>query len=335
MTTTATPPETRSLKTWQGINQALVEEMDRDPNVVLVGEDVALPGGPYGVTRGLLDRFGPLRVRDTPISEAVLVGLGVGSGAVGLRPVVEIMFFDFAMIAMDQIVNQAAKFRYFSGESLPLTIRTMCGAGGPNGAQHSQNFEAWFCAVPGLKVIMPSNARDAKGLLKAAIRDDDPVLFIETLGLLPTRREVPVDDDFVLPIGVAETRREGTDVTVVAIGRLVDRALEAAETLAEEGISVEVIDPRTLSPLDTETIVSSIKRTGRLVCAQEATAPCSIGAELCALAAEQCFAELKAPPVRVAAPFINVPTPVPLAEARAPKAADVVAAVRTTMEARA
>jgi acetoin:2,6-dichlorophenolindophenol oxidoreductase subunit beta len=332
MTATETQT-TRSLKTWQGINQALVEEMDRDPSVVIVGEDVGRPGGPYGVTRGLLDRFGPLRVRDTPISEAVLVGLGVGGGAVGLRPVVEIMFFDFAMIAMDQIVNQAAKYRYFSGASMPLTIRTMCGAGGPNGAQHSQNFEAWYCAVPGLKVIMPSNARDAKGLLKAAIRDDDPVLFIETLGLLPTRRDVEVDDDFVLPIGVADVRRSGSDVTIVAVGRLVDRALEAAETLAAEGVSAEVIDPRTLSPLDTDTILASVLKTGRLVTAQEATAPCSIGSELTALVAEQAFGALKAPPVRVASPFINVPTPVPLAEARVPKADDVVAAVRTTMEA--
>ncbi|HEY4277409.1 MAG TPA: pyruvate dehydrogenase complex E1 component subunit beta [Conexibacter sp.] len=330
MSPTAT--KTKPLKMWQGINQALVEEMERDERVVLVGEDVARPGGPYGVTRGLLDKFGPLRVRDTPISEAVVVGLGIGGGAVGLRPVVELMFFDFAMIAMDQIVNQAAKFRYFSGESLPLTIRTMCGAGGPNGAQHSQNFEAWYSAVPGLKVVMPSNAADAKGLLKASIRDDDPVLFIETLGLLTARRDVPVGGDFVLPIGVAETRRAGTDVTVVAIGRLVDRALDAAARLAEEdGISVEVIDPRTLSPLDTETIVSSVARTGRLVVAQEATSPYSFAAEVCAVAVESCLSELKAPPVRVTSPFVNVPTPVPLAEARAPGADDVVAAVRTTM----
>ncbi len=218
--------------------------MERDENVVLVGEDVGRPGGPYGVTRGLLDKFGDPRVRDTPISEAVLVGLGVGGGASGLRPVVEIMFFDFAMIAMDQIVNQAAKFRYFSGASMPLVIRTMAGAGGPNGAQHSQNFEAWYCAVPGLKVVMPSNAADAKGLLKSSIRDDDPVLFIETLGLLTARRDVPVQEDFLIPIGVADIRRPGTDVTVVAIGRLVDRALEAAETLqAEHGISVEVDRP--------------------------------------------------------------------------------------------
>jgi acetoin:2,6-dichlorophenolindophenol oxidoreductase subunit beta len=326
-----TAVETRSLKFWQGINQALVEEMDRDERVVLVGEDVARPGGPYGVTRGLRDRFGDMRVRDTPISEAVIVGLGVGGGAVGLRPIVEIMFFDFAMIAMDQIVNQAAKYRYFSGSSLPLVIRTMAGAGGPNGAQHSQNFEAWYSAVPGLKVVMPSNAADAKGLLKSAIRDDDPVLFIETLGLLPVRRDVPVGEDFLIPLGVADVRRSGDDVTVVAIGRQVDRALEAAEGLADQDVSVEVVDPRTLSPLDTDTIVASVQRTGRLVVAQEATSPYSFAAEVCAVAAEQCLAELKAPPVRVTSPFINVPTPVPLAEARAPGVEEIVAGVKRAM----
>jgi pyruvate dehydrogenase E1 component beta subunit len=331
MTTVTDPTETRSLKFWQGINQALVEEMERDERVVLVGEDVARPGGPYGVTRGLFDRFGELRVRDTPISEAVLVGLGVGSAAVGLRPVVEIMFFDFAMIAMDQIVNQAAKYRYFSGASLPLTIRTMCGAGGPNGAQHSQNFEAWYSAVPGLKVVMPSNSADAKGLLKSSIRDDDPVLFIETLGLLPVRHDVPQVEDYLVPLGVADVRREGSDVTVVAIGRLVDRALEAAERLAEQGVSVEVVDPRTLQPLDTDTILASVRKTGRLVVAQEATAPYSFAAEICTLAAESCFRDLRAAPVRVTSPFVNVPTPVALAEARVPGADAVVDAVTQVM----
>jgi pyruvate dehydrogenase E1 component beta subunit len=214
---------------------------------------------------------------------------------------------------------------------MPLVIRSMCGAGGPNGAQHSQNFEAWYCAVPGLKVIMPSNAADAKGLLKAAIRDDDPVLFIETLGLLTARREVPADPDYVLPIGVADVRRAGSDVTVVALGRLVDRALQAADTLAQEGVSVEVIDPRTISPLDEQAILASVRRTGRLVVAQEATAPCSFASEVCALAAESCFGQLRAAPVRVTSPFVNVPTPVALAEARAPGAEDVVTAVRAVL----
>lgn len=325
----STAVETRSIKFWQGINQALVEEMERDPGVFLIGEDVARVGGPYGVTRGLLDRFGPSRVRDTPISEALLAGLGTGAAAVGLRPIVEIMFFDFAMLAMDQIVNQAAKYRYFTGHSLPLTIRTMCGAGGPNGAQHSQNFEAWFCAVPGLKVVMPSNAADAKGLLKASIRDEDPTLFIETQGLLTARHEVPLEDDYLVPIGSAAVRRDGDDVTVVAIGRQVDRAIEAAEQVAEQdGISVEVIDPRTLSPLDLPTIADSVRRTGRLVVAQDATSPCSFAAEVCALAVENCLAELKTAPVRVTSPFINVPTPVPLAEARAPGVDEIAVALR-------
>jgi pyruvate/2-oxoglutarate/acetoin dehydrogenase E1 component len=331
MTPTATSAETRPLKFWQGINQALVEEMERDDSIVLVGEDVGRPGGPYGVTRGLQDKFGDVRVRDTPISEAVLVGLGVGSAAVGLRPIVEIMFFDFAMIAMDQIVNQAAKYRYFSGHSLPLTIRTMCGAGGPNGAQHSQNFEAWYSAVPGLKVVMPSNSADAKGLLKSSIRDDDPVLFIETLGLLPVRTDVPQVEDWLVPLGVADVRREGSDVTVVAIGRLVDRALEAAERAAADGISVEVVDPRTLQPLDTETILASVAKTGRLVVAQEATAPYSFASEICALAVEHHLSDLRTAPIRVTSPFVNVPTPVTLAEARAPGADDVLEAVRRSV----
>lgn len=320
--------ETRSMKFWQGVNQALVEEMDRDERTFLIGEDVARVGGPYGITRGLLERYGDSRVRDTPISESLLAGLGTGAAAVGLRPIVEIMFFDFAMLAMDQIVNQAAKYRYFTGHSLPLTIRTMCGAGGPNGAQHSQNFEAWFCAVPGLKVVMPSNAADAKGLLKSSIRDEDPTLFIETQGLLTARHEVPLEEDYLVPLGVAATPREGSDVTLVAIGRMVDRALEAAEQLAADGISVEVLDPRTLSPLDRPTIVASVQKTGRVVIAQDATAPCSFAAEVCAIAAESCLSELKTEPVRVTAPFINVPTPMPLAEARAPGVEDIASALR-------
>jgi pyruvate/2-oxoglutarate/acetoin dehydrogenase E1 component len=334
MSSTEQDQATQPLKYWQAINQALVQEMERDENVVLIGEDVGAPGGPYGVTRGLQAKFGNNRVRDTPISEEVLVGLGVGGAAVGVRPIVEIMFFDFAMLAMDQIVNQAAKYRYFSGNSLPLTIRTMSGAGGSYGAQHCQSFEAWFCAVPGLKVVMPSNARDAKGLLKAAIRDDDPTLFIETFGLLTVRRDTEVSEDFVLPLGVAEIRRRGDDVTVVATGRLVDRSLAAAEQLAEEGISVEVIDPRTLSPLDHGTIITSVERTGRLVVAQEATSPCSVAAEILAVVSEACYGSLKAAPIRVTSAFVNVPTPIDLVEARAPGVDKVVSAVRKALEKR-
>jgi acetoin:2,6-dichlorophenolindophenol oxidoreductase subunit beta len=332
-TTESTATGTRSMKYWQGINEALVEELERDERVVLAGEDIARAGGPYGVTRGLFDRFGENRVRDTPISEAVIVGLGIGAAAVGLRPVVEIMFFDFTMLAADQIVNQAAKFRFFTaGHSLPLTIRTMCGAGGPNGAQHSQNIEDWFCQVPGLKVVMPSTPRDVKGLLKSSIRDDDPVLFIETLGLLPMLEDVPDDEgDLLLPLGVADIKREGTDVTVVATGRLVARALAAAEQVESEGISVEVIDPRTLQPLDTETILASVHKTNRLVVAHEGVRPYGFGAEIAALAAEQAFDYLDAPIERVASPFSHIPTPPPLVEARAPGDDAVVAAIKNTL----
>lgn len=326
---TDTLTDTKPTKFWQAVNQALTEEMARDENVVLVGEDVGRPGGPYGVTRGLLDRYGDKRVRDTPISETTLVGLGIGGAAVGLRPIVEIMFFDFTMLAMDQIVNQAAKYRYFTaGASLPLVIRTMCGAGGPNGAQHSQNIEAWFCSVPGLKVVMPSCAADAKGLLKSAIRDDDPVVFIETLGLLTERTPMPTQEEFLIPLGKADVKRAGDDVTVVATGRMVSRALAAAEQVAEDGISVEVIDPRTLAPLDRETILGSIGRTGRLVITHEAPASFGFGAEISALVAENLMGSMRSPVQRVTPQFINIPTPVPLAEARVPGPDDIAAAIR-------
>lgn len=317
----------KALKFWQGVNQALHQEMERDESVVLFGEDVAGPGGPYGLTRNLQKTFGPDRVRDTPISEATIVGMGIGAAAVGLRPVVELMFFDFCMLAMDQIVNQAAKYRYFTGRPLPLTIRTMSGSGGSYGAQHCQSFEAWFGAVPGLNVVMPSNARDAKGLLKSAIRSDDPTLVVETFGLLTTRRETPQDPDFLVPLGRAEIRRPGTDVTVVATGRMVDRALVAAEQAAVDGVSAEVIDLRTIAPLDRATVCESVARTGRLVVAQEATSPFSVAAEVCALVTEECFDHLRAAPGRVAARFSNVPTPPDLVEARVPSVADIHAAM--------
>lgn len=328
----STQLETRSMKFWQGVNEAVHEEMERDARVVIVGEDIGHAQGPYGVTRGLLEKFGDPRVRDTPISEVTILGLGIGAAARGLRPVVEIMFFDFAMLAADQIVNQAAKYRYFTaGSPLPLVIKTMCGAGGPNGAQHSQSLEDWFCQIPGLKVLMPSGAADAKGLLKSAIRDDDPVLFIETLGLYTSREDVPVAGEHLVPIGVADVKREGTDATVVAIGRLVPRALEAAEQLAAEGISAEVVDPRTLQPLDTYTILASVRKTGRLVVAHEAPTPFSFGAEIAALAVEKAFSSLRAPVERVGSAFVTIPTPMYLAEARVPGPEQIADAVRRTL----
>jgi pyruvate dehydrogenase E1 component beta subunit len=320
------------LKYWQALNEALVEEMERDAAVVLVGQDVAAAGGTYGVTRGLLDRFGELRVRDTPISEAVLGGLGVGGAAVGLRPIVEIMFFDFTMLAMEQIVQQAAKYRYFtSGRSLPVVFRTMCGAGVGMGAQHSQNLEAWFCHVPGLKVVMPSNPADAKGLLKAAIRDDDPVVFVETAALLSARGDVPDVEDYVVPLGVADIKRAGDDVTLVALGRYVDRALAAAEQLADDGISVEVIDPRTLQPLDVDKLLESVRRTSRLLVAHEAPVPFGVGAEICALVAEHALDYLDAPVRRVGAPFTHIPVSQALADLRVPSVEDIVAAIRAML----
>ncbi len=324
----------KSLKFWQALNEAMAEEMERDHSVVLVGEDVAAVGGTYGVTRGLLDRFGAVRVRDTPISEAALAGLGVGGAAVGLRPIVEIMFFDFTMLAMDQIVQQAAKFRYFtSGRSLPVVFRTMCGAGAGMGAQHSQNLEAWFCHVPGLKVVMPTTPADAKGLLKASIRDDGPVVFVETAALLTERGDVPVGEDHVIPLGRADVKREGSDVTVVAVGRYVERALAAADALAGDGISVEVVDPRTLQPLDTETVLASVRKTGRLVVTHEAPVQFGVGAEICALIAEQAFDHLDAPVRRVGAPFTHVPVSQALAELRVPSVEELAAAIKETVEA--
>jgi pyruvate/2-oxoglutarate/acetoin dehydrogenase E1 component len=327
MSAVATATQT---KYWRALNEALTEEMDRDERVVVFGEDVARAGGAFGVTRGLLDRFGEWRVRDTPICENGIVGLAVGSAAVGLRPVAEIMFMDFSLLALDQIVNQAAKYRYFSGRPLPLVVRTMCGAGGQHGAQHSQSLEAWLAQVPGLKVVLPSDAADAKGLLKSAVRDDDPVIVVETLGLLTQRAQIPSGDHLV-PIGAAAVKRPGDDVTVVAVGRLVGDALAAAEALATDGVSVEVIDPRTLAPLDHATIVESVCKTGRLVVAHEALAPCGIGAEICALVMEQAFDSLDAPVERVTPPFTNVPASRELAKLRVPGRDAIAQAARRTV----
>ncbi|PRX50454.1 pyruvate dehydrogenase E1 component beta subunit [Prauserella shujinwangii] len=323
----------RKLKYWQAINSGLAEELRRDPAVMLLGEDVGRPGGAFGATQGLHAEFGEHRVRDTPISEAALTGTAVGAALAGLRPVVEIMFFDFVTLAMDQLVNQAAKMGYLSMGRfpVPLTVRTMCGAGLGSGPQHAQGLEGWLAAVPGLKVVWSSTPADAKALLKAAIRDPDPVVVIESAALWSVRGEVPDDPEATVSIGRAVIRRSGRDATLVAWGAAVTRCLTAADILAAEGIDAEVLDLRTLSPLDTEEVLASLHRTGRLVVVQDATGPCSVGAEVIRLAATEGFAALRAPAELVSAPFAPVPFPPGLERAYFPQDDDVVAAVRRSV----
>jgi len=292
----------------QALRDALREEMQRDPDVFLIGEDIGVHGGAFGVSRGLLKEFGAQRVITTPISEAAIVGAAVGAAVAGCRPVAEIMYMDFMTLAMDQIVNQMAKMRYmFGGKArLPLVVRTPAGAGRGQAAQHMQSLEAWFVHVPGLKVAMPSTPRDAKGLLKSSIRDDNPVIFIENKLLYATRGEVP-DSELLIPLGQAEVKRPGRDATVVATSRMVLFALSAAEALAQEGIEVEVIDPRTLVPLDIEAIVESVKRTNHVLIVHEACERGGVGAEIAAQIQERAFEWLDAPIKRLANP--NVPIP--------------------------
>jgi pyruvate/2-oxoglutarate/acetoin dehydrogenase E1 component len=300
---------TRIITYRDALREALREEMRRDERVFLMGEDIADPfGSAYKVTLGLSPEFGLERVRQTPISELGFVGAGVGAALTGMRPVVELMYIDFSTLAMDQIVNQAAKIRYMSGgqAKVPLVIRTQGGMGRSSAAHHAQSLEAWFVHVPGLLVAMPSTPYDAKGLLKTAIRLDDPVIFIEHKLLYNTEGPVP-EEEYTIPFGVADVKREGTDCTVVATSRTVLMALKAAEILEKEGISVEVVDPRTLFPLDIETIVQSVKKTSRLVVAHEAPERCGFGAEVVAQIAEKAFAYLDAPIQRVCGPSVPAP----------------------------
>lgn len=292
----------------EAIREALREEMRRDPSVFLLGEDIAEFGGSYKVTQGLLDEFGPERVRNTPISEAAIVGAALGAALVGMRPVAEIMYVDFMGIAMDQIVNQMAKIRYmFGGKArVPTVIRTQQGTGRSSAAQHAQSLEAWFVHVPGLKVVQPSTPYDAKGLMKASIRDDNPVIFLEHKLLYAEKGPVP-EEEYIVPLGKADVKRPGKDVTVVATSRMVLRALNAAKDLEQEGIDVEVIDPRTLAPLDEDTILESVKKTGKLVVVHEAVRRCGFGAEIAATVAEKAFDYLDAPIKRVTA--LDTPMP--------------------------
>ena len=314
----------------KAINEALHEEMARDENVFIIGEDVGAPGGAFGGTRGLLQTFGERRVKDTPISESAIVGLALGAAMKGLRPVVEVMFADFLPVCMDQIVNQIAKTRFmFGGQfTAPLVIRAPGGAGLNAGPQHSQSLEAWFAHVPGLKVVMPATPADAKGLLKSAIRDDDPVLFLEHKALYAMSGQIP-EEEYLVPLGKADIRRTGKDVTIVTASRMVQQALDAAETLAGQGTDVEVIDLRSLTPLDKETIFNSVEKTSRLVIAHEAVKAFGIGAEIAAMVSEEMIDVLDAPVVRVGAPF----SPVPFSQEGdyLPNASDVVRAVEKVM----
>ena len=265
----------------EAIREAMSEEMRRDENVYLLGEDVGIYGGAFGVSVGMIDEFGEERVRDTPISEAVIAGAAAGSAVTGMRPIAELMFMDFSTIAMDAIVNQAAKMRYmFGGKAqVPFVLRCPAGSGTGAAAQHSQSLEAWFCHIPGLKVVAPSTPYDVKGLLKSSIRDNNPVIFVEQKLLYRTKGEVP-EEEYTIPLGVADIKRTGKDVTIVTYGRMLQRVLEAAEEAAKDGIDVEVIDPRTLVPLDIETIKNSVIKTGRLIVVNEAVKRGSYAGEI-------------------------------------------------------
>ena len=292
----------------QALNQALREELRTDPRVFLMGEDIGLHGGIFRVTADLFAEFGAERIRDTPISESGFIGLGIGAAIAGMRPVVELLFMDFALVAADQIVNQAAKLRYMAGGTLsvPIVIRAQQGGGRGNGAQHSQSFESWMAQIPGLIVIAPSTPADAKGLLKAAIRAGNPVVFIEHKLLYNTKGEVP-DGEHVLPIGRADIKRSGRDVTIVAYSRMLLLALEAAMQLADKGIEAEVIDLRTIEPLDMDTVIASVKGTGRLLVVHEAHSNCGVGAEIIARMYEQAPDALVVPARRLGAKHVPIP----------------------------
>jgi pyruvate dehydrogenase E1 component beta subunit len=335
---------TRQLSYREAINEALFLEMRRDPSVVVMGEDVSgAPqsedpaqldawGGVLGVTQGLVREFGRGRVRDTPITESAFVGAGVGAAATGLRPVVELMFIGFMGVCLDQISNQAAKMRYmFGGKArIPLVIRTMIGAGFRAAAQHSDSPYSMFVHLPGLKVVAPATPADAKGLLTAAIRDDDPVIFCEHKLLYDTKGPVP-EGEYVVPLGTADVKREGRDVTIVAISRMVQVALQAAEELAGDGVSAEVVDLRSLSPLDQTTVVESIRRTGRLVVVDEDNPRCSVAGDIVMLAATQVLEYLNAPVKVVTAPHTPVPFSPALEDVYVPTPARVAAAVREAL----
>ena len=320
----------REISYSEAVREALSEEMRRDPMVFLMGEDVGAFGGVWGVSAGMFDEFGPERVLDTPISEIGIIGAGLGAAMMGMRPVVEIMFADFLMCAGDQLVNQVAKARYMSGgkANVPLTIRATSGAPGSAAAQHSQSAESWFMNIPGIKIVVPATPADAKGLLKSAIRGEDPVLMFEHKMLYAKTGPVPDDADFCVPLGQAVVRREGTDATVIAIGSMVDKAMQAAEKLADAGVSVEVVDPRTLIPLDKTTLIESVAKTGHVIIAHEAHKRAGPGAEIAAMLAEEAVEYLDGPIVRVGAKNVPLPYNPMLENYVLPDTEDIITAVR-------
>jgi len=320
----------------EALREALDQMMEKDPRVFIMGEDVGIYGGVFGVTKGLYEKYGPERVRDTPIAESGFIGAGVGAAAAGYRPVVELMFIDFMGVCFDQILNQASKIRYmFGGKAkIPLVLRTVCGAGFRAAAQHSQSLHALFVHIPGLKVVMPSTPYDAKGLLISSIKDDDPVVFIEHKALYGITGPVP-KEPYEIPLGVADVKREGSDVTVVATALMVHKALKAAEEMQKKGISVEVIDPRTLKPLDADTILKSVKKTGRLVVVDEGYPRCSFATDIAALAASKAFESLKSAIKLVTPPDTPVPFSPPLEDAWIPSEKQIEDAISATLKAKA
>jgi len=306
------------------LREALYEEMKKDPNVAMFGEDIGLYGGAYAVSKGLMQQFGPERICNTPMSEAAIVGLALGAAITGVRAVAEIMYIDFITLAMDQIINQAAKMRYmFGGKTkVPLVIRTQGGAGRSSAAQHSQSLERWFTGIPGLKVVMPATPYDAKGMLKQALNDWNPVLFIEHKVLYNMKGEVP-EGEYTVPFGQAAVRREGGDITIISWSRMLHYALEAAENLSREGIEAEVIDLRSLNPLDKDTLIESARKTRAVVIAEEGCKTGGVGGEICAILVENCYCSLKAPILRVGGKDVPIPCTPVLEKAAVPSVRDI------------
>lgn len=317
----------------EAVREGLSQRMREDSDVFVLGEDIGVYGGAFGVTRGMIEEFGPERIRNTPISEAAITGAAVGAALTGMKPVLELQFSDFITIAMDQLVNQAAKVRYMYGGKghVPMVVRTPSGSGTGAAAQHSQSLEAWVAHIPGLKVVQPSTAYDAKGLLKAAMEDPNPVIFYEHKVLYKSKSDVP-EEEYTIPLGKADIKKEGTDVTIIATAIMVHKALEAAEQLEQKGISVEVVDPRTLVPLDEETIIKSVSKTGRVIIVHEAVKRGGFGGEIAGVIAEsEAFDYLDAPIRRLGALPIPVPYNPVLEKAMIPQVEDIMKAVEETM----